>query len=314
MEHELIHHRRGDLWWNLAALVVLACNWFNPIAWCAFRAFRSDQELACDAAVAARATLEERHDYASALVKSASRPGLIAACPLTRAGQLKHRLRMMRSHRISSLRSLGGGSALAALTVGAFAVGTPGFSHVPDRQVVYLPAPEAAPARLASAAPAPAAMPAAMAILARPHSYHSSVRSAAAPVAQPKPEALASDEAIEAPEVQLTSLSEDEDEAAAPLVRLASAAQMQWRARAAVLSSPAAAPAAPAEAAPACRSAKPTAAPEGSNGQRVQVIARLLDRLGVEGEDLEAVKAALAKSHGQIKVKILHTMFTENGA
>ena len=29
---------------------ILALNWFNPVAWLAFRAFRADQELACDAA------------------------------------------------------------------------------------------------------------------------------------------------------------------------------------------------------------------------------------------------------------------------
>ena len=68
MEHELIHHRRGDMWWNLAALAALALNWFSPVAWLAFRAFRSDQELACDAAVAARVPLGERHDSAEEVV------------------------------------------------------------------------------------------------------------------------------------------------------------------------------------------------------------------------------------------------------
>src|SRR4051812_10017141 len=131
MEHELVHHRRGDMWWNLAALVGLALNWFSPVAWLAFRAFRSDQELACDAVVAARASLGERHDYASALVKSATRPGLIAACPLTRAGQLKHRLRMMRSHRGGRLRAFGGGSAISAVAVGALAL-SPSFSRAPE--------------------------------------------------------------------------------------------------------------------------------------------------------------------------------------
>ena len=98
LEHELVHHKRGDIWWNLAATLVLALLWFNPVAWIAFRAFRSDQELACDAAVARTASLDERCDYARALVKSASRPGLIAACALNPAGELKRRLRMMRSH------------------------------------------------------------------------------------------------------------------------------------------------------------------------------------------------------------------------
>lgn len=85
LDHEAVHHRRGDLWWNHLGLVILALNWFNPVAWLAFRAFRTDQELACDAAVAAGAGADARHDYARALIKSASRPGLIAACPLNRS-------------------------------------------------------------------------------------------------------------------------------------------------------------------------------------------------------------------------------------
>ena len=32
MEHELVHHRRGDIWFNMAGLLILAANWFNPIA------------------------------------------------------------------------------------------------------------------------------------------------------------------------------------------------------------------------------------------------------------------------------------------
>jgi beta-lactamase regulating signal transducer with metallopeptidase domain len=129
LEHESIHHRRGDIWWNLAGLAILALSWFNPVAWLAFRAFRADQELACDAAVAAAATAEMRHDYARALVKSASRPGLIAACPLNHADQLKRRLKMMKDHRPSRARLLGGAVFILALAGAGVALGSPGFAH-----------------------------------------------------------------------------------------------------------------------------------------------------------------------------------------
>jgi beta-lactamase regulating signal transducer with metallopeptidase domain len=56
LDHERYHHRRGDILANHAALIVLALNWFNPIAWASFRAFRADQELSCDAAIAAQAS------------------------------------------------------------------------------------------------------------------------------------------------------------------------------------------------------------------------------------------------------------------
>jgi beta-lactamase regulating signal transducer with metallopeptidase domain len=117
LDHERHHHRRGDILANHFALVVLALNWFNPVAWAAFRAFRADQELSCDAAIAAQATPEARCDYARALVKSASRPGLIAACPLNRADQLKRRLKMLNHHRHDRSR-LWAGSAITAALVG----------------------------------------------------------------------------------------------------------------------------------------------------------------------------------------------------
>lgn len=160
LEHELVHHKRGDIWWNLAAMLVLAIFWFNPVAWLAFRAFRSDQELACDAAVAAAATIDERCDYARALVKSASRPGLIVACALNPAGELKRRLRMMRTHRASRLRSAGGIVALAAFAAAGLALGSAAQPTGAVGVATYAEAARvepAAPVRLAAAAASPSA-------------------------------------------------------------------------------------------------------------------------------------------------------------
>jgi bla regulator protein BlaR1 len=159
MEHELTHHRHRDIWWNVAAILILAVNWFNPLAWLAYRAFRADQELACDAAVAARATIEERCDYARALVKSATSPRLIAACPINGAGTLKRRLKMLRGHRASPARSAGGAAALTILAVaGATSAGLrsapeemPQFVAQAAASVVMVPQ---APVRVAAAAAA----------------------------------------------------------------------------------------------------------------------------------------------------------------
>jgi beta-lactamase regulating signal transducer with metallopeptidase domain len=144
LDHEAVHHRRGDLWWNHLGLVILALNWFNPIAWFAFKAFRADQELACDAAVAAAAPARTRLDYARALIKSASRPGLIAACPLNHADQLKRRLKMMKFHKPSRLRMIGGSAAILMLGGLSLAIGSPGLA-LP--QAAPPSGDEAAPAR-----------------------------------------------------------------------------------------------------------------------------------------------------------------------
>jgi len=114
MVHEAVHHRRGDLPVNFIALTLLALHWFNPIAWRAWRAFRADQELACDAVVLEGASHDERHSYASALVKSACKRTPAAACSLNPRNELKRRLRMMKVAREGGVS----GRALAAAMVG----------------------------------------------------------------------------------------------------------------------------------------------------------------------------------------------------
>jgi beta-lactamase regulating signal transducer with metallopeptidase domain len=218
MAHELVHHRRGDIWWNMAGLIVLAVNWFNPIAWFAFHAFRSDQELACDAAVAKRASRDERHDYARALVKSASRPGLIAACPLNRAEELKHRLRMLGAHREGRARTAGGLAAFAALLAGGLAISNPArpveaaakvvsFARV---EVVRTPA-AASPSPSVTARAVRAAAPAAR--RSERHAVRARSRVAPGPAAEPAEARLA----LSIPEPELARPAA----AAAPLTRAA---------------------------------------------------------------------------------------------
>lgn len=128
LAHELGHHARGDLVANWAALIVLSLHWFNPVAWAAFRAFRADQEMACDAMVLACATPAVRLAYATAIVKSAHGGTVSAACHLHNVNELKGRLIMLSKHHIQSRttrRVAGVGTiALAVLGLGATASGT----------------------------------------------------------------------------------------------------------------------------------------------------------------------------------------------
>ena len=52
LHHELSHLRRGDLWKSLAARIILALHWFNPLAWISARRFDESAEWACDALMA----------------------------------------------------------------------------------------------------------------------------------------------------------------------------------------------------------------------------------------------------------------------
>ncbi len=90
LAHELAHHARGDLIANAFALVILTMHWCNPVAWVAYRAFRTDQEMACDADVIAGVHGSHlSHAYGRALVKSASGHEFAAACNLNTVDRLK---------------------------------------------------------------------------------------------------------------------------------------------------------------------------------------------------------------------------------
>lgn len=123
LAHELGHHARGDLIANWVALAMLALHWFNPIAWRAFRAFRADQEMACDALVLAGRARELRAAYGRAIVKSAHGGAVSAACHLHTINELKGRLKMLTKHeKITARKRLAGGSAIGAILLAGMAM------------------------------------------------------------------------------------------------------------------------------------------------------------------------------------------------
>ncbi len=153
IDHELSHHRHGDLWANSAALVLLAAQWFNPFAWRAIRAFRFDQEAACDARVLTMTDCTERGErtarYATAIVKAAVGPRLSLAAPMAVHDNLQERLTMLTQRDISKKRGLVGrlliGSATLAV-LGATATLVPAGIVVAKAQTADIGEPPAPPA------------------------------------------------------------------------------------------------------------------------------------------------------------------------
>ena len=124
LKHEMLHHRRGDLWASAAALVVLSLHWFNPLAYAAHRAFRRDLEAACDADLLAGAGGHERQLYARTILRCAARSIPQPVCALTDTQELKGRLEMMKREH-SFVRRAFGGAIATALTAGGLLVALP---------------------------------------------------------------------------------------------------------------------------------------------------------------------------------------------
>lgn len=136
LAHELSHIARGDIAASLVAFAFQAAQWPNPLVHVAMRAFRTDQEAACDAFVLARCRWNENtaSDYASAIVKSAA--GAVSpACALTLGHPVKERLMLLKSTSKSPLHLFAGGvSAMALVVAGCAATANYGYATADGKE------------------------------------------------------------------------------------------------------------------------------------------------------------------------------------
>ncbi|MCG6118276.1 MAG: TonB family protein [Aquimonas sp.] len=110
--HERVHARRGDTLWNLLFALLCVWQWFNPLLRIAERAFRLDQELACDAHVLAEHPQGLR-SYGEALLEHPSHfPAAPLGCPAFGTHPLKERITML-TRPLPSLNRIAAGFALS---------------------------------------------------------------------------------------------------------------------------------------------------------------------------------------------------------
>lgn len=162
LDHELAHHRHGDLYTNSFAFVLLSLQWFNPLAWWSYAAFRFDQEAACDARVLDKASQRDRADYGRAIAKAASGRALLLASALDQKKTLHRRLKSMLTNTPKSRRIVGTALIVAAVAVALPLTATRAINYQ-DSIAPLPPEPTDAPQPVAPAAPAAPMIPAALA-------------------------------------------------------------------------------------------------------------------------------------------------------
>ena len=136
LRHEVLHHRRGDLWASAAGLVCLALHWFNPLAHVAHRALRRDLEAACDAELLSRDDAPTRQAYARTILRCVARPVPHPICALTDCDELKGRIAMMKLDH-NRARRLAGTSLAALVAAGGlmFALPAPAAQEAAPERV-----------------------------------------------------------------------------------------------------------------------------------------------------------------------------------
>ena len=100
LAHEHTHLEKGDHWIKVIAFAALALHWFNPLVWAAYFMLCKDIEIACDERVVQFMELEERKQYASALLQCSTNRVYYAACPVAFGEvSVKYRIKSALSYR-----------------------------------------------------------------------------------------------------------------------------------------------------------------------------------------------------------------------
>jgi len=101
LTHELEHHRRHDLWFNLLAQIVVSLFWWCPASWILRRISMEEAERSCDLSASEQVGLDR-------YLLSLARFTLHTRGPLTATGigfALRRRIQSLRSGRLSRTRS-----------------------------------------------------------------------------------------------------------------------------------------------------------------------------------------------------------------
>ncbi|MDO5015099.1 MAG: M56 family metallopeptidase [Clostridia bacterium] len=68
LSHEKAHIQAKDHWIKMCAYIILIFNWYNPFLWIAMKLFSEDIEMACDERATEKMNIEEKKNYAKALL------------------------------------------------------------------------------------------------------------------------------------------------------------------------------------------------------------------------------------------------------
>jgi bla regulator protein blaR1 len=115
LAHEMAHHRSGDLFANFAAFTLLCLTWFSPLSWIAWRAFRFDQEAACDARVLQGRDGAAKQIYGRALARAAHDGLPTFATALNNRSTIIARLKNLTMNEISKSRRNAGKIGIVAM-------------------------------------------------------------------------------------------------------------------------------------------------------------------------------------------------------
>ena len=136
LRHELIHYRRGDVWFKLLFALAVSAHWFNPIVWIMRRRADVDMELSVDEGVVGQSGYEVRKAYSEALFSTV---GNHRKCPSTLSTNFCGGKKVMKKRFYNILKVFNrknGALLLAAVTAFTVLLGTMVGCSVGDNEKI----------------------------------------------------------------------------------------------------------------------------------------------------------------------------------
>lgn len=123
LRHELVHYRRGDIFWRWLAVLATSIHWFNPMAYVAAAQMQEACEISCDWCVVRSMEEAKRNDYMRVilelLAEAMAKKQILTTQMASEKKQLQRRFTMIRNQKPVGMKKLLLGVCVGTALLGA---------------------------------------------------------------------------------------------------------------------------------------------------------------------------------------------------
>lgn len=110
LRHELVHYRRGDIFWRWLAVLATSIHWFNPVVYVAAAQMQEACEISCDWCVVRSMEQAKRDDYMRVilelLAEAMAKKQILTTQMASEKKQLQRRFTMIRNQKPVGVKKL----------------------------------------------------------------------------------------------------------------------------------------------------------------------------------------------------------------
>lgn len=110
LRHELVHYRRGDIFWRWLAVLATSIHWFNPMVYVAAAQMQEACEISCDWCVVRSMEQAKRDDYMRVilelLAEAMAKKQILTTQMASEKKQLQRRFTMIRNQKPVGMKKL----------------------------------------------------------------------------------------------------------------------------------------------------------------------------------------------------------------